>query len=95
MSYQQRPVNLSTRDEAPPRTFSEREAAAALSVSRSTLHRARRGGRLKFYRIGRSVRYSAAHLREFLRTSEGLASSEYQSLKGAEVAGVERGGVAR
>lgn len=48
----------------------EREAAARLGVSRSTLLRARKRRQISFFRIGAKVMYSREHLEAFLRSIE-------------------------
>jgi len=53
------------------RLISEKEAAARLGVSRITLLRMRRVGRIRFYRIGTRVLFDPEkHLGEFLASAE-------------------------
>lgn len=56
-------------DKSDEKVYSEREAAARLGVSRITLLRARKAGRIGFYRIGSRIVFSEAeHIRPFLDT---------------------------
>lgn len=50
--------------------MSEKEAAATLGLSRITLHRLRKEGRLAFHRIGARVMYAEAQLLAFLASTE-------------------------
>jgi excisionase family DNA binding protein len=53
------------------RLISEKEAAARLGISRITLLRMRRAGRIKFYRIGTRVLFDPdKHLADFLASTE-------------------------
>lgn len=45
--------------------YTEREFAAVLKVSVSTVVRLRRAGKLKFVRVGNQVRYTSTHLAQF------------------------------
>lgn len=49
-----------------PRLLTERDAAKALGVSNDTLFRERRRGRIAFTLIGNRVRYTEAHLAEYI-----------------------------
>lgn len=53
-----------------PNLLSEKEAAKQLGIARITLLRAREAGRIRFFRIGTRVLYSAEHLTEFLSNCE-------------------------
>lgn len=50
--------------------LSEPEAAKRCGISRITLLRARKAGKIRFYRIGTRVLFSQAHLEEFLASVE-------------------------
>ena len=50
--------------------LSEHEAAKRCGVSRITLLRMRKAGRIRFYRIGTRVLFSHAHIAEFLASVE-------------------------
>lgn len=52
------------------RLHDDRETANMLRVSAVTLWRARRRGAIGYYKIGGRVRYSDAHIREFLEAAE-------------------------
>jgi excisionase family DNA binding protein len=54
----------------PMNLLSEQEAATHCGVSRITLLRARKAGRIRFYRIGTRVLFSQAHIQEFLASVE-------------------------
>lgn len=61
----------STTIATPEVTYSEAEAAVRLGISRPTLLRLRKDGRISYYRIGARVVYSEArHLRPFLDSCE-------------------------
>jgi excisionase family DNA binding protein len=61
----------STTIPTPEVTYSEAEAAVRLGISRPTLLRLRKDGRISYYRIGARVVYSEArHLRPFLESCE-------------------------
>lgn len=51
-----------------PRLFTEEEAARQLTVSKATLGRLRRGGRIAFRRIGEQVRYTQSDISEYIET---------------------------
>ena len=53
-----------------PNLLSEKQAAKRLGIARITLLRAREAGRIRFFRIGTRVLYSAEHLTEFLNACE-------------------------
>lgn len=53
-----------------PNLLSEKQAASRLGIARITLLRAREAGRIRFFRIGTRVLYSAEHLTEFLNNCE-------------------------
>src|SRR5687768_8388300 len=53
-----------------PNLLSEKQAAKRMGVARITLLRAREAGRIRFFRIGTRVLYSAEQLTEFLERSE-------------------------
>jgi len=53
-----------------PNLLSEKQAAKRLGIARITLLRAREAGRIRFFRIGTRVLYSAEHLTEFLNNCE-------------------------
>jgi excisionase family DNA binding protein len=48
----------------------EKEACELLNVSRTTLWRLRKEGKMRFYRLGSKLGYSADQLREFLKSCE-------------------------
>jgi excisionase family DNA binding protein len=50
--------------------LSEQEAAQRCGVSRITLLRMRKAGRIRFYRIGTRVLFSQSHIKEFLSSVE-------------------------
>jgi excisionase family DNA binding protein len=50
--------------------LSEPEAAKRCGVCRITLLRARKAGKIRFYRIGTRVLFSQAHIEEFLASVE-------------------------
>ena len=50
--------------------LSEPEAAKRCGVSRITLLRARKAGKIRFYRIGTRVLFSPVHIEEFLASVE-------------------------
>jgi excisionase family DNA binding protein len=50
--------------------ISEQEAARRCGVSRITLLRARKAGRIGFYRIGTRVLFSQQHIQDFLASVE-------------------------
>jgi excisionase family DNA binding protein len=49
-----------------PRLLTEAEAAEALGVSYDTMLRERKGGRISYTMIGGRVRYTEAHLAEYV-----------------------------
>jgi excisionase family DNA binding protein len=55
------------------RGYSEQDAAKTIGISISTLRRARRAGRVSFYRVGARILYSRRHLAEFLELTERAA----------------------
>lgn len=63
-------------------TLSEAELAKRLGISRVTVWRLRRDGKLSYYRVGRNIRYGEQHIAEFLASCErrtddkGMAASE-------------------
>jgi excisionase family DNA binding protein len=62
-----------------PNLLSEKQAAKRLGVARITLLRARKAGRIRFFRIGTRVLYGDEHLQEFLTTCERNGSSPLRS----------------
>lgn len=58
-----------------PVLFNETEAARFLKVSRQTLIRLRKAGRVGYYRIARRVLYGREHLEELLASAnqEGVS----------------------
>ena len=60
------------QDERPrPRlTYTIKEACAMIGISRSTLWKAIRTGRLSCYRIGRRVMFSEEHMTGYLKLHE-------------------------
>lgn len=54
-------------------TLSEEEMIERLGISRVTAWRLRRDGKLSYYRVGRSVRYSEQHIAEYLALCERQA----------------------
>jgi excisionase family DNA binding protein len=59
-----------------PRLLTEREAAAALGVSIDTLRRERGDGRVRHTRIRGRVRYTEAHLAEYIEAGERAACAK-------------------
>lgn len=57
------------------RLMSEVEAARRCGVSRITLLRMRKAGKIGFYRIGTRVLFSEAHIVEFLNRVERKANT--------------------
>lgn len=51
-------------------TFSEKNAATVIGVSRLTLQRARKRGDISYYRVGTRVLYSAKHIADYLASVE-------------------------
>lgn len=51
-------------------TFSEEDMTQRLGISRVTAWRLRRDGKLAYYRVGRSIRYSEQHIAEYLASCE-------------------------
>jgi excisionase family DNA binding protein len=50
--------------------ITEKEACDLLNVSRTTLWRFRKAGKVRFYKVGSKLGYSAEQLREFLKSCE-------------------------
>ena len=57
-------------------TMTEEEFCRFLGVSRTTLWRLRRAGKLSYYRVGDKVLYSAQHAEEFLVNCERRSRSK-------------------
>lgn len=55
--------------------MSEAEAARRCGVSRITLLRMRRAGKIAFYRIGTRVLFSESHISDFLNRVERKANT--------------------
>lgn len=51
---------------SPPAVFTEAEVARLMRVSKFTLERMRKAGRIKFVLVGKRVRYTQQHIDEFL-----------------------------
>jgi hypothetical protein len=68
-----------------PVLFNEMEAARFLKVSRQTLIRLRKAGRVGYYRIAKRVLYGRGHLEEL------LASANQEGVELAHVSEGERG----
>jgi excisionase family DNA binding protein len=51
-------------------TLSEEDMIQRLGISRVTAWRLRRDGKLSYYRVGRSIRYSEQHIAEYLASCE-------------------------
>jgi excisionase family DNA binding protein len=56
--------------------LSEPQAAVRCGVSRITLLRMRKAGRIRFYRIGTRVLFSQTHIQEFLASVESKTSGK-------------------
>lgn len=66
--------NHNNPQSALPQNFTEEEAANWLKISRITLQRLRKAGKVAFYRVGGSrIIYSLKHLEDYLETRERLA----------------------
>lgn len=63
-----RTVNMS--DETKDELLTENSVIKLLGLNRITLNRLRAKGRIGFYRIGRTIRYSPEHVQEFLEQHE-------------------------
>jgi excisionase family DNA binding protein len=65
-------LNSTDQDERPRTrlTYSIKEACAMIGISRSTLWKAIRTGRLGCYRIGRRVMFSEEHMTGYLKLHE-------------------------
>ncbi len=63
---------MTERPEIPgiPATYTEIEVAAALDVCPETIARQRRAGRITYIRLGGRIRYTAAHIKDYLRGIE-------------------------
>lgn len=53
------------------RLLTRQDVAKLANVSRQTIDRAVRSGRLHCFRIGRTIRFSAKHVQEWLDWAEG------------------------
>jgi excisionase family DNA binding protein len=56
--------------------LSEKQAAERLGISRITLLRARKAGRIGYFKIGSRVVYSERHLTDFLASVEQKALTQ-------------------
>jgi excisionase family DNA binding protein len=63
-------LSVNSSQSHPAQLLTEKEACAFTRLSRLTLHRARKEGRLAFYRVGSRVLYSTDHLHAFIRRNE-------------------------
>jgi len=70
MAQKLRCMTIMEATESYPNLLSEKQAAERLGVARITLLRAREAGRIRFFRIGTRVLYSAEQLTEFLNACE-------------------------
>lgn len=61
---------MSSKDDYKNELMSEVEAARRCGVSRITLLRMRKAGKIGFYRIGTRVLFSESHISEFLNRVE-------------------------
>lgn len=68
-----------TKELEESKLLSEPEAAVRCGVSRITLLRMRKAGRIRFYRIGTRVLFSRQHIEEFLASVEKPAGAQAQS----------------
>ncbi|MCA8889643.1 MAG: helix-turn-helix domain-containing protein [Parvularculaceae bacterium] len=75
-----------------PQLLTEREAAARLGVSLSTLQRLRRIGQVAFIKIGRLVKYREEHLAEYLEASTCPRSNVSAN---SEISGSRKGEIRR
>jgi len=67
---------MDTNNDRAIATMSEAELAERLSISRVTIWRLRRRGKLPYYRVGRKIRYSEQHVAEFLASCERRMDSK-------------------
>jgi len=68
---------MESRNEPELTTLSEAELANRLGISRITVWRLRRAGKLSYYRIGRSIRYGERHVAEYLASCERRKRNAY------------------
>lgn len=52
------------------RLLTDRDVCSITGLDRVTLYRLRNAGKIGFYKFGRVIRYSAEHIREFLKRHE-------------------------
>lgn len=65
---------MTSFSQSPPREFyTAQELAQMLRVTEMTIYRMAKRGQLPFYSIGRSMRFRAAEVEEFLRAAKGQA----------------------
>lgn len=57
-------------------TITEAEACRSLKVSRTSLWRLRRAGKISYYRVATKVLYSVEHIEEFLASCERRSRSK-------------------
>ena len=55
------------------RLFDEKEVAEQLNLSRKTLSRLRKAGKIAFYRTARRIRYASHHITRYLESCERKA----------------------
>jgi len=60
---------------SPPVVLTESEVARLLRVSKFTVQRLRKAGKIKFKLVGRRPRYTQAQVNEFLSASDSPLSS--------------------
>ncbi|MDQ3011944.1 MAG: helix-turn-helix domain-containing protein [Acidobacteriota bacterium] len=61
--------------------MSEEEVIERLGISRITAWRLRRDGKLSYYRVGRSIRYSEQHVADFLASCEKGKQASFDTRK--------------
>lgn len=65
-----------------PKLYTEAQLAAHLDVNPETLARERRAGKLTYTRVGKKVRYTAAHLAAYLEKQECGSTSKKEAACG-------------
>jgi excisionase family DNA binding protein len=57
-------------DESSDRLLTDRDVCSLTGLDRVTLYRLRNAGKIGFYKLGKVIRYSTEHIREFLAQHE-------------------------
>lgn len=66
-----REVDIRTEpSEVSDRLLNDRDVCALTGLDRVTLYRLRNAGKIGFYKLGKVIRYSPQHVREFLEQHE-------------------------